>query len=231
MKRKSNPRVSYIRDWIYGGIDGTVTTFAVVAGAVGGKLASIVIIILGVANLLADGFSMAASNYLGTKSEHEEYEQHQSTLEERIITHAQEEKDKLRNILMKKGMTGEPLDNFTNLITSNNQLWISMLLHEEYGQPKEIRSSLTAAVSTFIAFILCGAVPLLPYFLPIPNQFFWSVLLTGGVFFFIGSMKSLWSLQRWWHSGLVTLGIGASVAFIAYGIGFLLHYFYAVPLT
>lgn len=60
---------SYLADSVLGGIDGCVTTFAVVAGAVGGELSGVVIIVLGFSNLLADGFSMAASNYLGTKSE------------------------------------------------------------------------------------------------------------------------------------------------------------------
>ena len=62
-------RPNYLRDWIYGGIDGTVTTFAVVSGVAGAQLSSQVVIILGLANLLADGFSMAASNYSGTKTE------------------------------------------------------------------------------------------------------------------------------------------------------------------
>jgi vacuolar iron transporter family protein len=68
------PHVSYLRDWIYGGLDGTVTTFAIVAGVVGANLSASVLLILGFANLLADGFAMAASNYTSTKSEHEDYD-------------------------------------------------------------------------------------------------------------------------------------------------------------
>ena len=68
------PKVNYLRDWVYGGIDGTVTTFAVVAGVVGANLSSSVVIILGLANLLADGFSMAAANYSGTKAEIDDYQ-------------------------------------------------------------------------------------------------------------------------------------------------------------
>ena len=65
---EQGPRVSYLRDWVYGGIDGTVTTFAVVAGVTGASLSTKALLILGVANLLADGFSMAAANFSGTKS-------------------------------------------------------------------------------------------------------------------------------------------------------------------
>lgn len=61
---------SYLRDFVYGGIDGAVTTFAVVSGVAGAELGTRVVLILSVANLIADGFSMAASNYSGTRAEH-----------------------------------------------------------------------------------------------------------------------------------------------------------------
>ena len=69
----AGPHYSYLRDWVYGGIDGTVTTFALVAGVVGAHLSSHIILILGSANLIADGFAMAAGNYLATRAEHEEF--------------------------------------------------------------------------------------------------------------------------------------------------------------
>ena len=65
---------NYIRDFIYGGIDGSVTTFAVVSGVSGAELATSIVLILGFANLAADGFSMAASNYLGTRAEQDDYQ-------------------------------------------------------------------------------------------------------------------------------------------------------------
>lgn len=61
----------YLKEFVYGAIDGTVTTFAVVAGATGARFSTKIILVLGVANLVADGFSMAVSSYLSTKSEHE----------------------------------------------------------------------------------------------------------------------------------------------------------------
>ena len=70
MKRgyASNIEHKYLPEIVYGGIDGSVTTLAVVAGVVGASLSSTIILILGFANLMGDGFSMAASNYLSTKS-------------------------------------------------------------------------------------------------------------------------------------------------------------------
>src|SRR5687768_3991101 len=65
------PPGSYLRDFVYGAVDGTITTFAVVAGVAGAGLSVGVVIVLGLANLVADGFSMAVGNFLGTKAERE----------------------------------------------------------------------------------------------------------------------------------------------------------------
>src|SRR5688500_14019483 len=69
---------SYISEFVYGGIDGTVTTFAVVAGAAGAKLDVSVVIILGMANLIADGFSMSVGNYFSTQAELDNYDKHRA---------------------------------------------------------------------------------------------------------------------------------------------------------
>jgi len=66
---KNGAARKYLAEFVYGATDGTVTTFAIIAGSVGATLSPNIILILGFANLLGDGFSMAASNYLSTKSE------------------------------------------------------------------------------------------------------------------------------------------------------------------
>ncbi len=62
----------YITEFVYGATDGTITTFAIISGVMGASLSPLVIFILGVSNVLADGFSMAASNYLSADSEAED---------------------------------------------------------------------------------------------------------------------------------------------------------------
>src|SRR3972149_2151385 len=83
-RRAAGPRHNYLRDWVYGGIDGAVTTVAVVAGVTGASLSPGVVVVLGVANLGADGFSMAASNLLATKAEQEDIE-HLTAVENRHV--------------------------------------------------------------------------------------------------------------------------------------------------
>ncbi len=219
---QDGPRISYLRDWVYGGIDGTVTTFAIMAGVVGASLSPGVVLILGIANLLADGFSMAAANYSGTKAESEEYEQVRS-MEERHIDFAPEgEREEIRQIFKAKGFEGEALDSAVDVITGQRERWIDTMMTEEHGMPGVIRSPMRAALTTFIAFVLCGAVPVLPYAVRIAEPFWPATVMTALTFFGIGSLRSRWSPTPWWRAGLETLAIGLLAAGVAYLVGDLL---------
>src|ERR671918_649499 len=221
-RRLAAPSLSYLRDWVYGGIDGAITTFAIVAGVVGAELSSRVVLILGIANLVADGFSMAASNYSGTKTEHEEVA-HLRAIEERHIDAAPEgEREEIRQIFRGKGFHGRNLEHAVDVITADRDRWVDTMLAEEYGLPKAVRSPLKAAASTFAAFVLCGAVPLLPFLVGAPAAFQLSIVMTALVFFLIGSTKSRWSPVSWWRSGSETLAIGLGAAALAFGIGYAL---------
>jgi len=214
------PSVSYLRDWVYGGIDGAVTTFAIVAGVVGADLSNRVVLILGLANVVADGFSMAASNYSGTKTEIEEKD-HLRAVEERHIAAVPDgEREEIRQIFRGKGFAGQDLERAVDVITADTRRWVDTMLSEEYGLPTAVRSPLKAAASTFAAFMLCGLVPLLPFVVNAPSSFALSIVMTGVVFFLIGSGKSRWSPVSWWRSGGETLAIGMGAAALAYVIGY-----------
>jgi vacuolar iron transporter family protein len=217
------PSVSYLRDWVYGGIDGAVTTFAVVAGVVGAELSNRVVLILGAANLVADGFSMAASNYSGTKTEHEELAQLRAVEERHIDTVPDGEREEIRQIYRAKGFEGAHLEEVVAVITGDRARWVDTMLAEEYGLPRVVRSPLKAAASTFAAFLLCGTVPMLPFLTETARRFEVSVTMTALVFFLIGSTKSRWSPVSWWRSGTETLLIGLGAAALAYLVGFLLR--------
>jgi vacuolar iron transporter family protein len=213
------PAVSYLRDWVYGGIDGAVTTFAIVAGVVGAELSNGVVLILGIANLVADGFSMTASNYSGTKTEHEEHDQLRAIEERHIDVVPEGEREEIRQIFLGKGFRGPDLERAVDVITANRERWVDTMLAEEYGLPKAVRSPLKAGASTFAAFVLCGAVPLLPFAFASPAAFQLSIAMTALVFFLIGSTKSRWSPVSWWRSGAETLAIGLGAAALAFLIG------------
>lgn len=220
----AGPRHNYLRDWIYGGIDGSVTTFAVVSGVVGARLAPWVILVMGFANLFADGFSMAASNFLGTRAEHEDLKRLEAVEHRHVDLDPEGEREEVRQIFSSKGFAGDDLTRLVDLITSDRERWVRTMLTEEYGLPQEVRSPWLAAITTFSAFLVCGLVPLLPYLLGLSRPLFLSVIMTGGVFFLIGSVKSRWSTVVWWRSGLLTLSVGAIAAGLAYAVGLLLNH-------
>lgn len=210
---------SVLRDVIYGAIDGAVTTFAIVAGVVGAELSVKVILALGIANVLADGFSMAASNYSGTKAELDDAKRLREIEDRHIRLEPDGERAELREILSMKGLHGEVLEAAVDAISQDRKIWIDMMLVEEYGLSPVDPHPLRAAQATFLAFLLAGMVPLLPYVLGVADPFRWSMAATGLTFFAVGTLKSFWSLSPWWRSGTETLLIGGCAASIAYFVG------------
>lgn len=213
------PKASYLRDWVYGGIDGAVTTFAIVAGVVGAELSARVVLILGAANLLADGLSMAAGNYAGTKAEIDDYERIRQMEERHIRLVPDGEREEIRQLFAAKGFEGEDLERAVEVITSSTTRWVDMMMAEEHGVPMVNRSPVLAGLATFVAFLICGLVPLLPFVTGVGASVSVSVVSTAMVFFLIGSMKSRWSTVSWWWSGSETLLIGLLAAGAAYAVG------------
>jgi len=213
---------SYLGDAILGGIDGCVTTFAVVAGTVGGGFPSMVAIVLGFANLLADGFSMAVSNYQNTKSQRELVEEARRTEERHIEQIPRGEQEEIRQIFAGKGFEGEVLEKIVAIITQDRRLWVDTMLTEELGLQIEGPRPLRAALVTFGAFCAVGIIPLIPFLLPMlaPEQtFILSAVVTALAFFGIGMMKGLVLQRSVLRAGLVTLSVGGAAAVLAYLVG------------
>lgn len=215
-------RVEYFSDWIYGGIDGAITTFAIVAGSVGAGLSARVILILGFSNIIADGLSMAAANYTGTKAENDNAARLRAVEERHVKLAPAGEREEVRQIFAAKGFAGELLDQIVSVITSDKRLWVETMLAEEHGIGKARRMPMRAALGTLVGFLLCGLVPLLPYALSAPSPAIIALVATTLVFFGIGVWKSKWSQQAWWRSGVETLTIALLAAGAAFLVGNLL---------
>ena len=217
------PDQSFLRDWIYGGIDGAVTTFAVVGGVAGANLSTTVVLIIGAANILADGFSMAAGNFLGTKSDNDHFKSLEDHEREQIENNPEGEKEEVRQILMMKGFDGDALESAIEVYTRDKDKWVELMMAEEYGMSHHLRSPFKAGLHTFLSFALCGLVPLSPYLMGLDQAFLISCILTAVVFILIGSLKSKYSPHSWVRSGAETLLIGCLAASIAYAVGALLE--------
>ena len=156
---------------------------------------------------------MAAGNYSSTKTEHEE-QAHLRAIEERHRGGRRRARGDPPD-LPRQGLQGRDLERAVDVITADHDRWVDTMLAEEYGLPKAVRSPLKAAASTFASFVLCGAVPLLPFLVGVPAAFYISVVMTALVFFLIGSTKSRWSPVSWWRSGSETMAIGLGAAVLA----------------
>lgn len=222
------PSVSYLKDFIYGAIDGAVTTFAVVSGVAGANLSSSIILILGVANLVADGFSMAISNYLGTRAEYQQRELVRQEENEEIQRFPSGEREEIRQIFARKGFQGQQLEDIVKVITADRERWVDTMLQEEHGLSLQPANPLLAGSATFSAFILIGSIPLITFVVNawnpglIENPFAWSAILTLLAFFIVGAFKGQFVRQPWYQSGAEICIIGALAAAIAYGAGVLL---------
>lgn len=217
------PRKSYLRDFIYGAIDGTVTTFAVIAGATGAQFSSTVIIVLGVANLIADGFSMGISNFLGSKAEKELFLKTKAEEELHIAMIPEGEREEVRHIFANKGFQGEDLEKIVSTISSDIQIWVDTMLKEEHKLATIPFSPFAAGLATFLAFNFLGFIPLLPYVFALPAVFVWSVILAGLSFFSIGACKSFFTRKSWYLSGLESFFVGGCAALLAFLIGLTLR--------
>jgi vacuolar iron transporter family protein len=223
------PRAGYLPDAVLGGIDGCVTTFAIVAGSVGGGLSSAVVMVLGVANLLADGFSMAASNYLAARSERDERARIRREEERHIREVPEGEREEIRQIFAARGFRGDALDTAVQVITSDRDRWIETMLADEHGLPRAQRDPLRSGLTTFAAFVLVGLLPLLPFmFAPrtTRDSFVVSAWMTAAAFAAVGAVKGRITRGAVLISSAETLAIGALAAMIAYAAGHVLRALY-----
>ncbi|MDP3966211.1 MAG: VIT1/CCC1 transporter family protein [archaeon] len=218
-------RGKYLKSWIYGGLDGVITTFAVVAGVMGANLSSAVILILGFANLIADGISMAVGDYISTKSEEEYYQSEEATEEMEVKSNPKNERKDFESILIKKGFKKEDAKKISLLISRNKNYEVETMLHEELGLNSDHLNPKKNAFVTFISFFAFGLIPLLLFVigaifnLGIPNAFLFASILSGVSMFVLGVVKSKVTKKSSLKSGFETLLIGGIAAIAAYFVG------------
>jgi VIT1/CCC1 family predicted Fe2+/Mn2+ transporter len=215
----------YLGEFVFGGIDGSVTTFAVVAGATGAHLDSSVVIILGFANLLADGFSMSVGSYLSAKSERDNYEKHRKVEYWEIENMPETERQEIRDIFAAKGFEGELLEKITTVITADKDRWVDVMMKDELEMMPSAKLPLTMAAVTYFSFLVVGLIPMLPYVADYAlgmapfNMFLASCLLTTFAFAGIGLLKTFVTQTSRWKGIAETVLLGTSAAAMAYFVG------------
>ncbi len=214
----------YIGEFVYGGIDGSVTTFAVVAGATGGGLDSAVVIILGFANLIADGFAMSVGSYLSTKTEKHNYEKHKALEYWEIENLREREVEEVREIYEKYGFEGQLLEDIVAHIISDKDRWVEVMMKEELEMQEETKTPIGMGAATFAAFLAMGFIPLIAYIYDYVvetqfNMFLVSSIMTGLTFMGIGFMKSRITGTSHIRGIFETLVLGGAAAILSYFVG------------
>lgn len=218
----------YIGSVVYGGLDGIITTFAVVSGVAGADLGARVILILGIGNLLADGFSMGTGDYLSTKSEREYYDREARRQAWEIDQFPEGQKAELRALYLQNGYNEDEAARLVELQTRTKERWVNAMMIEELGMIKEETNPIYNAFATFAAFILAGSLPLLIYLIglviPVTSDiaFMISITLSAVALFGLGAAKVFVTRLNPLRSGLEMLFVGGIAAIVAYVIGALL---------
>ncbi|MFA0964320.1 VIT1/CCC1 transporter family protein [Roseivirga sp. BDSF3-8] len=216
---------AYISEFVYGGIDGAITTFAVVAGAAGANADLKWVLIFGFANLIADGFSMSVGNFLSVKAEHEDYDKHREIEYWEIENLREKEIEEIREIYAAKGFKGELLEQVVEVITSNDDVWVDTMMKEELEMAKDDKAPIQTATATFLSFIAIGLIPLLSYLAAIifdlgkGNLFLYSCIATGIGLIVVGNLKAVATRTNRFRAIAETLSLGGIAAFLAYFVG------------
>lgn len=219
---------AFLRSAVYGGLDGIITTFAVVSGVAGAKLSAGIILIMGFANLIADGISMAVGDYLSSKAE-KEYQEQERKREDWEITHyLAGEKKEMIDIYVKKGYSKEHATQIIELLASNKEAFTDQMMQDELGIQKNEENPIKNSLVTFGSFLLFGFIPLFAFVGAAVFGWFAkyamtiSIILTALTMFTLGAVKVKVTGKNWFKSGFEMLLVGGATALAAYGVGVLL---------
>lgn len=203
---------------VYGALDGTVTTFAVMAGALGADATMRIILIMALANLFADGFAMSVGSFLSVKSQLQVYEKRKHLLGNLVRRDSESVQKQLETIYKQKGFAHTSSETIATTLLHAPHLAVEELLTAE-GSSQPPNLPLVSALTTFAAFVTVGMMPVL-VFLALPSKDF-SLLfvLVGLVLFGVGTLRSKFTSVSPLRGGVEIMLAGLGSSLVAYGIG------------
>lgn len=221
------PFSTYMRQIVYGGSDGIVTTFAVVAGFTGAQsgntaMYSIVTVLLfGMANLFADGTSMAVGEFLSSQSEGDIYRRQRKEEERSVQADPKNEKDQTVGLLKHEGFTTEQAEQLTALYAQNKNFWVDFMMKYELSLEEPDDKPTINAIVTFLSFTVFGFIPLVPYLMnaAVMTSFYLSIAFTVGAMSLLGLLRWIVTKQRLIRAIGETVFLGIISASIAFFVG------------
>jgi len=214
----------YVKSLVFGGLDGIITTFAVVAASKGGSLSTEIVLLMGFANLFADGLSMGFGDFLSSKAEHEYATTEKKREKWEFDNFPEGEKREMVEIYMQRGMKEEDATIIIETMSKYEDIFVDVMMVEELGlMPPEEESSFMNGLVTFVAFSLFGFVPLMPYLIGRLAKsgsedalFVSACALTAFTLFSLGAAKAKFTNQAQVKSGFFMLMNGGLAAICAY---------------
>lgn len=214
----------WLRPAVFGAMDGLVTNIALVAGVGGAHASGRVVVLSGIAGLVAGAFSMALGEYTSVGTQNQAVKAEAAVEREELRTNPVAEQAELVQMYRDMGLSESTAELVAEEIHSNPDVNVAVRVHltQELGvDPDEQPSPVVAAVSSFLCFAVGAVFPLLPFLFGL--QSLWVGLGIGGVgLFAAGAIVARFTQRSWWFNGARQLLFGAIAAGATYGVGSLI---------
>jgi VIT1/CCC1 family predicted Fe2+/Mn2+ transporter len=228
-EHKLSPVSEYLREIVYGGVDGIVTTFAVVAGFTGAsagantaKYSIAAVLLFGLANLFADGASMGLGNFLSIRSDKKVYKNARKKEAHEVKTNREEEIQETEFLLQEKGFSEDDAKKLTAIYQKNDEYWTDFMMHYELEMDDPGNENpLFTGFATFFSFIVFGFVPLIPYLFvfEVQSAFIGSIVATLIALIVLGILRFVTTKEKPLPAIAEMVLLGGTSAVIAYIVG------------
>ncbi|HEX2380392.1 MAG TPA: VIT1/CCC1 transporter family protein [Methyloceanibacter sp.] len=213
-----------LRAGVFGVNDGLVSNTCLVMGVAGAAAEPSVLVLTGVAGLLAGAFSMAAGEFISMLSQKEMFEHQIAQERDELERYPKEEAEELALIYAARGLPLAQARDVAAKMIAHPEKALDTLAREELGlNPDDLGSPIGAAVSSFIAFSIGASLPLIPFLLGLKPGIAIAATISGAALFVVGAMLSLFSGRSALLGGLRMLAIGSAAAAATYFIGSLFN--------
>ena len=228
-EHRQTPFSQYLREIVYGGNDGIVTTFAVVAGFAGAQIDPansaipvVTVLLFGLANLLADGLSMGLGSFLSLRADQDVYENEKAKEHHEIAHEPESEFAETIEILRRKGFSDKNARDLATIYRKNPGYWLEFMMKDELEMQNSVsQKPILVALATFFAFAGFGIIPLSPYILMprVPELFPLSVGATAAALLLLGTLRGIVTRHNALRGIVETLFVGGISATAAYVVG------------
>ena len=222
---KHSKAASLFREFILGGQDGLVNVLGIILGLAVATKDIKIVIIGGLAAAFAESVSMGAVAYTSTKAQSDYYDSEKKREKMEVKTVPDIERKEVYDIYYKRGFRGKLLDDVVKKITSDEKMWVDVMMKEELELNKEFVSPLKAAIIVFFAALVGSFIPLMTFFfLPINSAVIYSLIISSVALFVTGAIEGKLTVGRWFSKGIQLMIIGMLAALVGFIVGKLTGY-------